>query len=69
MGFTLLIVAMGNVATVRAVLPTLPCIAHEMLATVGADVFHLGIAVEQIAMGIPPNHTALVRAETSMSMS
>ena len=60
MAGTLLIVAMGNVATVRAVLPTLPFIAHERLATASAGVFYLGSAPEQFPMGIPPSHAAMV---------
>ena len=38
MAGTLLIVAMGNVAGMRTILPTLPFIAHEMLATADAGV-------------------------------
>ena len=47
---------MGDVAGMGAELPTLPFIAHEMLATTGAGVLHLGFAFEQVAMGIPPSH-------------
>ena len=68
MAGTLLIVAMGNVASVRTILPTLPFIAHEMLATEDAGVLHLGVAFEQVAMGIPPSYSALVRAEAALPM-
>ena len=66
---TLLFVAMGYVAAVRTILSTLPFIAHEMLATVGAGVLHLGVTFEQIPMRIPPGHTASVRAEAALPMS
>ena len=59
---------MGNVAGMRTILPTLPFIAHEMLATEDAGVLHLGVTFEQIPMRIPPNHTALVRTETALPM-
>ena len=68
MAGTLLIVAMGNVAGMRTILPTLPFIAHEMLATVGAGVLYQAYAFEQVAMGIPPSHTAMVRAEAALPM-
>jgi len=68
MACTLLFVAMGNVAGMRTILPTLPFIAHEMLATAGAGELHLGFASEQVAMGIPPSHTASVRAEAALPM-
>ena len=60
---------MGDVAGMGAELPTLPFIAHEMLATVGAGVLHLGVTFEQIPMRIPPGHTASVRAEAALPMS
>jgi len=66
---TLLFVALGDVATVRAELPALPFIAHEMLAAAGAGVLHCGFAFEQIPMCIPPYHTAMVRAEAALPMS
>ena len=69
MALTILFVAMGDVATVRTILPMLPFIAHEMLATVGAGVLHLGVTFEQIPMRIPPGHTASVRAEAALPMS
>ena len=50
------------------ILPTLPFIAHEALTTAGADVLHLGCALKQIPMGIPPYHTAMVRAEATLPM-
>ena len=59
---------MGDVAGMGAELPTLSRIAHEMLATTDAGVLHLGIAVKQIPMRIPPDHTALVRAEAALPM-
>ena len=59
---------MGDVAGMGAELPTLPFIAHEMLATTGAGVLHLGFAFEQVAMGIPPSHATLVRAEAALPM-
>ena len=68
MALTILFVAMGDVATVRTILPMLPFIAHEMLATAGAGVLHLGFAFEQVAMGIPPSHTASVSTEAALSM-
>ena len=68
MACTLLFVAMGNVAGMRTILPTLPFIAHEMLATADAGVFYPGSAPEQFPMGIPPSHTASVRAETALPM-
>ena len=69
MACTLLFVAMGNVAGMRTILPTLPFIAHEMLATAGASVLQQYLAVEQVAMGIPPSYTALVRAEAALPMT
>ena len=51
-----------------AELSTLPFIAHEMLATAGAGVLHLGFAFEQVAMSIPPSHTASVRTEAALPM-
>ena len=60
---------MGYVAAVRTILSTLPFIAHEMLATAGAGELHLGFASEQVAMGIPPSHTASVRAEAALPMT
>ena len=59
---------MGDVAGMGAELPTLPFIAHEMLATTGAGVLHLGVTFEQIPMRIPPGHTASVRAEAALPM-
>ena len=64
----LLFVAMGNVAGMRTILPTLPFIAHEMLATTGAGVLHLGFAFEQVAMGIPPSHSTLIGAKAALPM-
>ena len=60
---------MGDVAGMGAELPTLPFIAHEMLATTGAGVLHLGFAFKQVAMGIPPSYSALVRAEAALPMT
>ena len=68
MALTILFVAMGDVTAVRTILPQLSFIAHEMLATAGAGVLHLGVTFEQIPMRIPPNHTALVRTETALPM-
>ena len=59
---------MGDVAGMGAELPTLPFIAHEMLATAGARVLYHTFTVEQVAMGIPPSHTASVRTEASLPM-
>jgi len=50
------------------ILPLLSRIAHKLLATAGAGVLHLGVAFEQVAMGIPPSHTAMVRAEAALPM-
>ena len=44
-------------------------IAHEMLATAGAGVLHLGFAFEQVPMRIPPSYSALVRAEAALPMT
>ena len=60
---------MGDVAGMGAELPTLPFIAHEMLATEDAGLLHLGVAFEQVAMGIPPSYSALVRAEAALPMT
>ena len=59
---------MGDVAGMGAVSPTLLCIAHEMLAAAGAGVLYLGSAPKQFPMGIPPSHTAMVRAEAALPM-
>ena len=59
---------MGNVAAMRTIHPTLPFIAHEMLATAGARVLYHTFTVEQVAMGIPPSHTASVSTEAALSM-
>ena len=69
MACTLLFVAIGNVANMRTILPTLPFIAHKLLATADAGVLHLGVAFEQVAMGIPPSYSALVRAEAALPMT
>ena len=68
MAFTILFIAMGDVAGMRTELPTLPFIAHEMLAAAGAGVHHYGFAFEQVVMGIPPRHSTLVRTETALPM-
>ena len=68
MALTILFVAMGDVAGMGAELPTLPFIAHEMLATAGAGVLHRSLAFKQVAMGIPPSHTASVSTEAALSM-
>ncbi len=52
-----------------AELSTLPFIAHKMLATADAGVHHYGFAFEQVAMGIPPSYSALVRAEAALPMT
>ena len=39
-----------------------------MLATADAGVFYPGSAPEQFPMGIPPSHTASVRAEAALPM-
>jgi len=49
-------------------LSTLPFIAHEMFATAGASLLTHAFAVEQVAMGIPPSHATLVRAEAALTM-
>ena len=59
---------MGDVAGMGAVSPTLLCIAHEMLAAAGAGVLQQAFPVEQIAMGIPPSHTASVSTEAALPM-
>ena len=59
---------MGDVAGMRTILPTLPLIAHELLAAAGAGVLNHAFAVEQVAMGIPPSHATLVRAEAALPM-
>jgi len=69
MALTILFVAMGDVTAVRTILPQLSFIAHEMLATAGAGVLHLGFAFKQVAMGIPPSYSALVRAEAALPMT
>ena len=51
------------------ILPLLSRIAHKLLATAGAGVLHLGVAFEQVAMGIPPSYSALVRAEAALPMT
>ena len=68
MALTILFVAMGDVTAVSTILPQLSFIAHEMLATAGAGVLHLGFAFEQVAMSIPPSHTASVRTEAALPM-
>ena len=52
-----------------AELPKLLFITHEMLATAGAGVLHLGFAFEQVPMRIPPSYSALVRAEAALPMT
>jgi len=68
MEFTLHFVAISYIAGVGAELPTLPFITHEMFATAGAGVLQQAFAVEQIAMGIPPRHSTLVRTEAALPM-
>ena len=60
---------MGDVAGMRTELPLLFHITHEMLATEDAGLLHFIFVLKQIPMRIPPNHTAMIRTETSMSMS
>ena len=59
---------MGDVAGMGAELPLLSYITHEMLTAAGAGVLQQAFAVEQVAMGIPPSHTASVRAEAALPM-
>ena len=40
-----------------------------MLTAAGASVLQQYLAVEQVAMGIPPSYTALVRAEAALPMT
>lgn len=68
MPFTLFPIADGDVAGVAAVFLLQPLIAHERLATGGAGMLHLAFTVEQISMGIPPCHTAMIRTEAPLSM-
>ena len=59
---------MGDVAGLGAELPLLSYITHEMLTAAGAGVLYSACAFKQAAMGIPPNHTAAVRAEAALPM-
>ena len=60
---------MGDVAGMGAELPLLSCITHEMLTAAGAGVLYYACAFKQVAMGIPPSYTALVRAEAALPMT
>ena len=60
---------MGDVAGMGAELPLLSYITHEMLTAAGAGVLYSACAFKQAAMGIPPNHTAAVRAEAALPMT
>jgi hypothetical protein len=40
-----------------------------MLTAAGAGVLQLGFAFNQVAMGIPPSYSALVRAEAALPMT
>ena len=40
-----------------------------MLTAAGASVLQQYLAVEQVAMGIPPSYSALVRAEAALPMT
>ena len=40
-----------------------------MLTAAGASVLQQYLAVEQVAMGIPPSYAALVRAEAALPMT
>ena len=68
MALTLLFITMGDVAGMGAELPLLSYITHEMLTAAGASVLQQYLAFEQVAMGIPPSYSALVRAEAALPM-
>ena len=40
-----------------------------MLTAAGAGVLYYACAFKQVAMGIPPSHTAMVRAEAALPMT